>query len=352
MEQAPAVKLNPPTVIEVIIPPESLEGFEAEYERVAASWPADLATTTDDLKLEDYISSAHTLVRRWLPADLLARLERFIHDPNQPPALVIRGLPIDRDLPPTQANVHEHKMGRYMSETWLVGIARVVGQVFTYESLRGKLTGPTSLVRQIYTTAEKVNQVSAEGSKELLDFHLDFFQVKPQCFPNVIAFMGIRGAEGQQGKTLLCDNRLLYNSLSPSDIEILRKERITWKSPFFQFSRHVIEGSEEHPQMNLFEENLPGMKGFDDIVQASPEAKAAYKRVKEIAATIVDGVWLDSGDVLLLNQRKACHGRGSYEAKYDGTDRWLQRTYTNSGGFWEAGLSQWPRRTIPNVADE
>lgn len=190
MEQAaPAVKLNPPTVVEVWVPPESLEGFEAEYERVAASWPADLATTTDDLKLEDYISSAHTLVRRWLPADLLARLERFIHDPNQPPALVIRGLPIDRDLPPTQANLHvcpyslnlsthfhcdwilsnltystfemqEAKMGRYMSETWLVGIARAVGQVFTYESLRGKLTGPTSLVRQIYTTAEKVNQVS------------------------------------------------------------------------------------------------------------------------------------------------------------------------------------------------
>jgi hypothetical protein len=114
----------------------------------------------------------------------------------------------------------------------------------------------------------------------------------------------------------------------------------------------VIEGSESHPQINLFEENLPGMAGVDEVVQASAETKAAYKRAKEIAATIVDGVWLDGGDVLLLNQRKANHGRGSYEAKYDGNDRWLQRTYTNSGGFWDAGLSQWPRRTVPNVYDE
>jgi hypothetical protein len=97
--------LNPPTVVEVRIPPESVAGFEADYERVAASWPEDLAVTTDDLKLEDYVSSAHSLVRRWLPVDLVARLERLIHDPSEPPALVIRGLPIDRELPPTQPNV-------------------------------------------------------------------------------------------------------------------------------------------------------------------------------------------------------------------------------------------------------
>lgn len=55
---------------------------------------------------------------------------------------------------------------------------------------------------------------------------------------------------------------------------------------------------------------------FDDIVLGSAEAKAAYKRVKETAATLVAGVWLGPGDVLLLNRRKATHGRGPYEAKY------------------------------------
>lgn len=187
----------------------------------------------------------------------------------------------------------------------------------------------------------------------MLDLHLDYFQVKPQCFPNVLVFIGIRGAQGQEGKTLLCDHRRLYQKLDPADIQLLRTEKITWKMSFgMEFSRHVIEGSESHPQINLFLENLPGMSGFDDIVHGSAEARAAYKRVKEIAAISVDGVWLDSGDMLLLNQRKTSHGRSPYKAKYDGNDRWLQRTYTNSGGFWEAGLSQWPRRSVALSMDE
>lgn len=157
---APEAELNPPTVVEIAIPPESVAGFEADYERVAATWPADLATTEDDLKLEDYVSSAHALVRRWLPVELVAQLERFIHDPNQPPALVIRGLPIDRDLPPTEPNGELKKAGKYMSETWVIGVARIVGQMFTLDSFRGSNVGPTALVRQLYTTADKVDQVS------------------------------------------------------------------------------------------------------------------------------------------------------------------------------------------------
>jgi len=165
VEQArssPAVELDPPTVLEVCIPAESLSGFESDYNRVAASWPSDLSTTLDDHKLEDYLSSAHALVRRWLPEKLVSRLERYIHDPNQPPALLIRGLPIDRDLPPTQPEVASHKVGRYMSETWLLGIARIVGQVFTVEYMAGNLQGPSVLVRQIHTTADKVDHVSLD----------------------------------------------------------------------------------------------------------------------------------------------------------------------------------------------
>lgn len=149
---APEVELDPPSIVEVWIPADSVAGFEADYERVAASWRANLATTLDNYKLEDYVSSAHALTRQWLPQDLVSRLERLIYDPSQPPALVIRGLPIDRDLPPTEQNAQALKVGRYMSETWILGIARIVGQVFTFEYLLGQSTGPAALIRQIYTT--------------------------------------------------------------------------------------------------------------------------------------------------------------------------------------------------------
>lgn len=177
--------------------------------------------------------------------------------------------------------------------------------------------------------------------------HVDFFLVRPELFPHVIGFIGIRGDRNKEGKTLLVNNRKLYRMLDPADMEVLRSQKLTWGSERGSgFSAHVIEGSESNPKFNMLEENLPDMGGFDKAVQGSPEAVAAYKRVKAIAATIVEGVWLGSGDLLLLNQKKASHGRSPYAAKYDGNDRWLQRTYINSGGFWEAGITQWPSRTV------
>ncbi|KAG0620491.1 hypothetical protein M758_4G220300 [Ceratodon purpureus] len=350
MEEA-ATELEPeldiPSVVEITIPPESLAGFEADYERVSGTWPADLATTVDDAKIEQFVSSAHALARRWLPQEVVSRLEGFIFDPNQPAALVIRGLPIDKELPPTGLDCHVKKTGSCVSETWLVGIGRIVGQVFTLKYLRGSRTGMGLLVRELYTTADKVEQISAEGSRQLLDMHVDFFQVGPELFPNVIGFMGIRGDRNKEGKTLLTENRKLYRMLDPADIELLRTQKITWSGAVFSFSAHVIEGSESNPRFNILEENLPGIGGFENVVKGSPEAVAAYKRVKAIAATIVEGVWLGTGDVLLLNQKKATHGRSPYAAKYDGNDRWLQRTYINTGGFWQAGIVQWPSRTVP-----
>lgn len=56
-----------PTIVEITIPPESLVGFDADYEIVAATWPADLATTTDYAKIEQFVTTANALARRWLP---------------------------------------------------------------------------------------------------------------------------------------------------------------------------------------------------------------------------------------------------------------------------------------------
>lgn len=165
MEEAATAhqSLDPPTVIEITIPPKSRAGFEADYERVSATWPSNLANTTDDAEVEEFVSSAHALARRWLPQEVVSRLERYIHDPSQPPALVIRGLPIDKEVPPTEPDAHLKKAGKCVSETWLVGIGRIVGQVFTFPFLRGSRPGMGLLVREIYSTAEKVDQVSARS---------------------------------------------------------------------------------------------------------------------------------------------------------------------------------------------
>lgn len=190
----------------------------------------------------------------------------------------------------------------------------------------------------------------------LLQPHCDFFQVLPEVFPTVISFIGLRGDPAKVARTTVCDFKHLYAALDPADIKVLREERITWQAspPWQPFSKHIIEGSETDPKFNLFLEDLVRLPGFDAMVHGAPEAVSAYKRVKAVAKEVSkrqDGVWLDGGDLMLFNQNRAAHGRSPFAPKFDGNDRWLQRTYINEGAFWQPrGLVPWPVRSLQPIS--
>ena len=40
---------------------------------------------------------------------------------------------------------------------------------------------------------------------------------------------------------------------------------------------------------------------------------------------VAQGVYLQPGQTLLINNRKGAHSRTPFTARFDGTDRWLQR---------------------------
>jgi hypothetical protein len=43
-------------------------------------------------------------------------------------------------------------------------------------------------------------------------------------------------------------------------------------------------------------------------------------------------VTLDEGDLLVVDNRRALHGRVPFEARHDGSDRWLLRAYVWADG--------------------
>ena len=159
--------LDPPTWLSITVPPESLVGFEADFEHESATLPRDLATTTDYHAIQEFVTSAHALVRRWLPRELVSRLETLLYDANQPPALVIRGLPIDKDLPSTEPDGPLRKTGKFVSETWLVGICRIIGEPFTFDHLRRNRSGMGLLTREIFCTPDKVDMVCCNSSSSV-----------------------------------------------------------------------------------------------------------------------------------------------------------------------------------------
>ncbi|OAE25908.1 hypothetical protein AXG93_2820s1060 [Marchantia polymorpha subsp. ruderalis] len=346
-------------LLEIRVRPEDVAGFKQDYEAIAETWPSDLRTTRDAVALEDFVIDAAALVQKWLPRDVLRRVTKFNSDASQPSALVIRGLPIDDDLPPTTAEGAQIKVGKYMSETWLAGIGRVIGQPFNLrfgpmESL--KTGGLGMLFKDILPVLSEEEKVSQNGSAAYLDLHCDYFQCVQECWVHTLAFIGIRGDPQLAGRTLLADFREIYKRANSADIELLRAKPITWRfgpRPEQWFSQLIIDGSDDNPHIYLFDEMVDNFHQVKDLVSGDPDVVAAYRRMKVLGRDLAlehGGVRLEGGDVLLLNQRRVAHGRNGFEAKYDGNDRWLQKLYVNEGQIWQPhGHSPWPERVLPYV---
>jgi hypothetical protein len=68
-----------------------------------------------------------------------------------------------------------------------------------------------------------------------------------------------------------------------------------------------------------YDEDL--MVGIDPDAQHALDALGTG--VREYATSVV----LDAGDLLVIDNHQVVHARSSFRARFDGSDRWLQRAF-------------------------
>jgi L-asparagine oxygenase len=80
----------------------------------------------------------------------------------------------------------------------------------------------------------------------------------------------------------------------------------------------VLFGDRDRPSM-VFDADL--------MVGSDAEADDALRALGEATATHYTSVALQPGELLIVDNTVAVHGRSPFEPRFDGTDRWLQRTF-------------------------
>lgn len=66
---------------------------------------------------------------------------------------------------------------------------------------------------------------------------------------------------------------------------------------------------------------------FDEVLMrgTNEQAEQAINELKAAIKLCVKEIVLKTGDLLILNNKTTIHGRRPFQARYDGTDRWVQR---------------------------
>lgn len=228
-------------------------------------------------------------------------------------ALLLHDLPIG-EVPATPTSTAAFTKVDCTSERTLLEIAALLGEPVGYAQEHGG-----EIIQNLYPLASSVGRQLSTSSDVALAFHTEtaFHPHKPKF----LLLLCLRG--DASAATTLCTANDIIGQLTGRTLTTLSQPRfrcgvdesfgsgIAWltdRRPVF-----------DHNQALTFDSELT--IGIDD------EAEAALDELRTAIARSCSAITLAAGDLLIIDNRRAVHGRSSFTARFDGTDRWLQRTF-------------------------
>lgn len=274
------------------------------------------AALSGEIGSEGFVAAAGELANR-LPDNVRQAIDRFRTQSHRSGALLIHGFPVG-ELPPTPATPTDETQKNTRSESVLLAVAKCLGEPVGYKpELGGRL-----VQNLVPTRANQDRQIST-SSKVRLMFHTEtsFHPYRPAY----LLLLCLRGDDSAY--TTLASIREILPFLSPQSRAMLFQPRFRTAvdTSFLNGRRNalgdahpVLSGDRDAPSM-VFDEELT--VGMDEAAQA------ALQELVEAVKTHHLSVCLRQGDMLVVDNAAAVHGRTSFKPRFDGADRWLQRTF-------------------------
>lgn len=250
-----------------------------------------------------------------LPESLRSRFAAFVDNPPPSGSMLIKGLPIG-DLPPTPTEPRATTTKSDETELRLLTFAALLGEPVGYLPEQSG-----DVVQNILPVPSAATSQTSSSSSVDLMFHTEaaFHPHRPQ---HLLLFC-LRG--DPTARTTIASIFAALPYLDPDVLEVLFQPRFRCAvDESYLHSRPnvlgpvmpVLTGSAANPRM-VFDEDL--MVGIDE------EADEALADLGTVLMEHRNGIVLEPGDLLVIDNSIAVHGRSPFRARFDGTDRWLQR---------------------------
>ncbi len=303
---------------------------------------------------EAFVHEASTAIAMF-PTVVAEALDRLVCGREPSGAVLLRGLPIG-ELPPTPSSPDSVVRKDLTSEFVLMAIARRLGEPVGYAPEHGG-----RIVQNIVPVRSAAARQVSTSSGISLDFHTEtaFHPHKPRY----LLLLCLRGDPA--ATTTLCSVDDALALLDDETIADLFTPRFRTRpdASFLTGADAIGEFGPPRPILEMASvrglagvggvagvdgaggvggaggvDGLAGVDGagpgrtrltFDaDLMMGiDPVAEVALAALRKAVWLAHVGVILQAGDLLVIDNLAAVHGRSPFEARYDGTDRWLQRTF-------------------------
>lgn len=252
-----------------------------------------------------------------LPVSLRGAIRRFRRHSGRQGTLVVRGLPIgEHDVPDTPLVDGSVQREASLSAAMLVMIACGLGDPAAFLPEKHG-----ALVQDVVPVPGK-EEFQGNAGSVLLAFHNE--NAFHEHRPDFIMLLCLRpDHERVAGLRTACVRQVL-DTLSDAAREALFSHEFTTQAPP-SFGGNgatephgVLSGAPDDPDLRV---------DFAATTALTPRAADALSELQQAFGQVASTHYLMPGDLAIVDNHVTVHGRTAFEPRYDGQDRWLQRTF-------------------------
>jgi L-asparagine oxygenase len=258
-----------------------------------------------------------------LPPRIKTILENFAAKGSEKGFLLIQGIPIQTNTIPKTPEGNNYKVGEKTILAKIQAIlVSVIGEMIGYEAeCYGNLFQDIVPLK----TMEKVQ--TSLGSNTELEIHTE--QAFSKLKPDILSLACLRG--DQAAYTHIFPVETILNNLTTEEKALLR-EPLWYTGVDFSFklnNNEFIDGDLRGPMPIISgPENDPTLIFDQDLMTGTtPEARNMIKKIVDIYYQNKIRHNLKPGEILLIDNNRAVHGRSAFKPKYNGEDRFLIRCF-------------------------
>jgi L-asparagine oxygenase len=257
-----------------------------------------------------------------LPSILKDRLSDFAKHGSSTGFLLLKNLVIE-NLPPTPDS-NLHKIGE---QTLLARIQAIVISFFS-EMIAYEAEGYGRLFQDVIPTKSMSNNQTSLGSNTELEIHTE--QAFSTLRPDFLSLACLRG--DVQAKTYILPVQKIIENISEEEKQLLREP--LWNTgvdlSFKLNGNEFIEGDIRGPLHILYGSYSDPYLIFDQDLMTGTCLKSISMIQKIIDIYYGHRIShnLRSGEIIIVDNRRAVHGRSPFFPKFDGADRFLVRCFS------------------------
>ncbi|MEV0901824.1 TauD/TfdA family dioxygenase [Actinoplanes sp. NPDC049802] len=255
-----------------------------------------------------------------LPVRLRQTIRHFSWDPGPDALLLIRNLPVEAGELPDTPNIP----GSVQRESSVPAAAEVLIGLQLGELIAFKEEKSGALVQDV-VPVPGMEKFQGNAGSVMLSMHIE--NAFHPHRPDYVGLHCLRSDHENVAGTQVASIRNALSLLPEKVRAVLHEPRFVTEAPasFGDLDsgagpQGILSGSPEDPDIRI---------DFESTVPLDGTATEAMSLLGEALTAVCRTSILKPGDLAIIDNRLALHGRSEFTPRYDGRDRWLQRIFVH-----------------------